>query len=75
MTVGNVYILWHTHTDENLDGGEDIKLIGVYSSELFAEEALQRKSKEQGFKDHLQGFEISRYILDQDAWSSGFVTK
>ena len=70
-----VYLLWHTHIDENLNEGEDIKLIGVYSSELLAEEALQRKSKEKGFKDHLEGFEISRYILDQDSWSSGFVTK
>nr|WP_315402745.1 hypothetical protein [uncultured Sphingobacterium sp.] len=71
----NVYLLWHTHIDKNLDGGEDIKLIGVYSSELLAEEALKRKSTEKGFKDHLEGFEISRYILDHDAWSSGFVTE
>ena len=25
-----VYLVWHTHLDEDLDNGEDIKLIGVF---------------------------------------------
>ncbi len=69
-----VYLLWHTHLDETLDGGEDVKLIGVYSTKDFAEEALIRISEVEGFRDHKEGFEISEYELDKDNWTFGFVT-
>jgi len=70
-----VYLLWHTHLDENLDGGESFKLIGTYSSRSLAEDALERASKLTGFKDHLDGFEIDEYILNDDHWTSGFITE
>jgi len=41
----NVFLLWHTHFDESLDGGEDVKLIGVYSTKELAENALVRMPK------------------------------
>lgn len=69
-----VYLLWHTHVSEELVGGEDSKLIGVYSSRAFAEEALCRSSLLEGFKDNLDGFEISEYKVDDDSWTSGFIT-
>jgi hypothetical protein len=31
METEFVYLLQHTHEDENLENGEDVKLIGVYS--------------------------------------------
>ncbi|WP_158797337.1 hypothetical protein [Pedobacter sp. L105] len=69
-----VYLLWHTHSDEALLDGEDIKLIGVYTSKENAEEAQSRTGQLQGFKDHLEGFEISCNELDKDEWTSGFAT-
>ncbi|NII85340.1 MULTISPECIES: hypothetical protein [unclassified Pedobacter] len=69
-----VYLLWHTHYDESLSGGEDVKLIGVYSTETKAEEALLRAKQLDGFKDFHEGFEISVNVLDKDEWTSGFIT-
>lgn len=68
-----VYLVWHTHLDEDLENGEDIKLIGVYSTESKAKEAISRSIKLEGFKDHKDGFEISASKLDKDEWTSGFV--
>ncbi|NQX52061.1 hypothetical protein HQN86_00390 [Pedobacter panaciterrae] len=70
-----VYLLWHTHVDHMLDGGEDVKLIGVYSSIAEANSAIERKGSCEGFRDHKVGFEISTYTLDKDTWSEGFVTQ
>jgi len=73
--MGNVFLLWHTHFDKALDGGEDVKLIGVYSSRGLAENALEKMSKVAGFKDQPEGFEISEYSVDKDHWTSGFITE
>jgi hypothetical protein len=70
-----VYLLWHTHVDDRLEGGEDIKLIGVYSSIDEANSAIQRKGQCEGFIDHKDGFEISTYTLNKDSWTEGFVTQ
>lgn len=69
-----VYLLWHTHTLESLDGGEDVKLIGVYTSKELAEAAQARSELLEGFKDAKEGFEISRSVLDKDCWTSGYIT-
>ncbi|WP_286776771.1 DUF7336 domain-containing protein [Sphingobacterium sp. UBA2074] len=73
--MGNVFLLWHTHFDKELDGGEDVKLIGVYSSRELAENTLEKMSKVAGFKDQPEGFEISEYSVDKDHWTSGFITE
>jgi len=69
-----VYSLYHTHFDERLDGGEDVKLIGVYTSFEKAKAAQERAEKLEGFRDHPECFEISKQRLDQDQWTSGFFT-
>ncbi|WP_443946597.1 hypothetical protein ACJVDH_05680 [Pedobacter sp. AW1-32] len=75
MIIEIVYLLWHTHVNENLEDGEDVKLIGAYSTREKAEEALSRSIRLEGFKDFPEGFEISAYKLDKDEWTSGFVTE
>jgi hypothetical protein len=67
-----VYIVWHTNTIN--DDQEDVKTIGVYSSREEAEKAVARLSKARGFSEHVDGFEISEYILNKDHWTDGFVT-
>lgn len=69
-----VYLLWHTHIDEKLDGGEDFKLIGVYTSIGLAEAAQARAELLEGFRDAKDGFEISHRRLDKDEWTSGYIT-
>ena len=67
-----VYLLHHTH--ELGDGAEDVKLIGVYSSLVQAEAARDRMGTLTGFSDAPNGFEISRYAIDEDHWTEGYVT-
>jgi hypothetical protein len=68
----DVFVVQHARELE--DGGEDVKLIGVYSTEDVAREAVARIGQQPGFRDHPQGFHIERYPLDADHWREGFVT-
>jgi hypothetical protein len=78
----SVFVLQHVHT---LPGGEeDIKLVGVYSSEALALKAVARVSSQPGFRDDpvvidpdsekMAGFQIENYVIDVDHWTEGFVT-
>jgi hypothetical protein len=66
-----VYLLWHAH---DLDEEVDEKLLGVYSSQQKAEDAKLRLSDQPGFREHVEGFGIDPYELDEDHWTEGFVT-
>jgi hypothetical protein len=72
-----VYLLWWMPQDklgnliEGFDNG-DCSLIGVYSLQSKAEEALTRAKNLPGFKDYPDGFVIDGYVLDEDHWTSGF---
>ena len=70
-----VYSLWHTHIDKRFSGEEEVKLIGVYTSEGKAKLAQLRAEKLEGFKNYPEGFEISCNELDKDEWTFGFVTE
>jgi len=67
-----VYVLQHAH--EHDDALEDVKMIGVYSSEAKAREAIERVVGQPGFRDHPDGFTIDAYEVDTDQWQEGFVT-
>lgn len=69
----DVYVLQHVHRLDEDD--ENVKMIGVYSSEERAQEAVARMSKQPGFRDATDGFCIDRYSLDQDHWAEGYVTE
>lgn len=68
----DVYVLHHVH--EFGDGEEDVKMIGVYSTQEQAEAAVGRMRLQPGFSDAPEGFSIDRYPLDQDNWAEGYVT-
>ena len=70
--VGRVFVLFHVH--EGDDGSEDAKLIGVYSSEVQAKEAMSRAALQPGFRDHPVGFAITPYEFDVDHWTEGFIS-
>jgi hypothetical protein len=69
-----VFLLQHVHEFE--DGHEDVKLIGVFSSEALARAAQQKVADQPGFRDLPAGFEISECRVDDDhlEWSQGYVT-
>lgn len=79
----SVFVLQHSHTNEWDD--DDVKMIGVYSSRLEAERAVERIRTQPGFVDYPRivdprkdedpnGFYIDEFELDQDEWREGFVS-
>lgn len=70
--MSKVYLLWHSY---ELEGSEEDKLIGVYSTRERAEQAVERKLQYPGFRDHPEGFLIANFTIDKDQWSEGFMTE
>ncbi|MDI1227059.1 MAG: hypothetical protein PSY14_05190 [bacterium] len=66
----DVFLVWHT----NPENDDDAKLIGVYSTEQNAKNAVSSVKDQQGFKEHPECFEICPYKLDVTSWTDGFVT-
>jgi hypothetical protein len=62
-----VYLVWH---GDDLDDGPDAKLLGVYSSEDAARDRVQRAASLPGFVGQPDAFEIVRYEIDRDQWTT-----
>ena len=68
----SVYILHHYY--DELNGWEEVKFIGVFSSEEEAEKIIEEYKKLPGFKYRPNDFCISEYKIDVPAWTEGFIT-
>lgn len=70
----DVFLLWHTHPlTDDFGTHEEVKLIGVFSSEAKAREAMELLQDKEGFRDYLpQCFMIDRARLDETGWADGF---
>lgn len=72
----DIFLLWHIHnlTDDN-GTHEAEKLIGVFSSEAKANEAIEQLKGLEGFRDNPPScFEVHQSKLDRLSWADGFVT-
>ena len=49
-------------------------MIGIYESETEAKKAIDRLKDLPGFKEHITGFLIETYKLNEDHWTEGFTT-
>jgi hypothetical protein len=56
------------------EDGDDIKTLGVYSSERAAHARIERARSLPGFASEPDCFLITRYVLDEDDWTEGFIT-
>lgn len=56
------------------EDGDDVKLLGVYSTERRAHDRIERARLTPGFSDEPDCFTVSRHVVDEDTWSEGFVT-
>ena len=63
-----LYLLLHNPPETG-----KVKVIGVYSSEALAKEALERAQQLPGFADEADGFTIRTIDVDHDQWPRGFV--
>jgi hypothetical protein len=68
----DVFVVQHVHEVE--PDNEDVKLIGVYSSEVEASAAVARLLAQPGFLESPNGFHVDRYTVDKDQWTGGFAT-
>ena len=68
----DVYLLWHIHDTGH--GDEETKLIGVYSTEQRAQQAIARLKQQPGFKDYPDDFQIELCGVDETGWQEGFIT-
>ena len=71
-----VFLLWHSRPREDAfdENDTDDKLVGVYSSAAEADAARLRKLQFEGFRDYPDCFLVSKYEVDRDAWTEGFIT-
>jgi hypothetical protein len=83
-----VFLLWHIHRlapdthgsrdlaipSSQVDDGDDVKLLGVYSSREAVDARIERARQSPGFRDHPDSFHVDAYVVDKDEWSSGFST-
>ncbi len=70
-----------THRDDggklvwDEEAGDDLKVLGVYSSAARAADRVQRARILPGFRDEPDCFFIDSYVVDADQWTDGFVTE
>jgi hypothetical protein len=68
----SVFLLWHVHRRlESAD--DDEKLVGAYRTEADAKAAILRLRDKPGSRENATGFEISKYELNKDNWTEGYV--
>ena len=71
--MDSVYILWFVHQWKDEDREDDELLIGVYATEADAQAAIERLKDKRGFSSMPEGFLISKYKLNQDHWTDGYI--
>ncbi len=67
----SVYVVWHLD-QEAADEEAHEKLIGVYSTEQRAKDAVARLGAKPGFSDFPERWDIQEYELDETGWETGF---
>lgn len=66
-----VYILFHSY---EINDCEEIKILGVHSSEELAKMALEKYKILPGFDKYPDDFHIDKYEIDLSKWIEGFIT-
>jgi hypothetical protein len=56
------------------DDFDDVKIVGIYSSEQAAAAAISRAQMRPGFAEEPDCFTIDICTVDEDSWADGFVT-
>ena len=71
-----LYVLWHIHALHDDYGTHDEeKLIGIYSTEEKAAEAIEAHKDLEGFRDYpVECFEIHEAVVNRSSWNEGFTT-
>lgn len=66
-----VFVVEHSY---ELNGIDETKFIGVYSSKKEAENAISKLKLQAGFKDRPNDFHLNKVEINKTAWTEGYVT-
>lgn len=67
-----VYVLQHSY---ELEDEEEVKFVGVFSTEPEAQNAIDFLRTKEGFKDYpVDCFIIDKYKINEIHWTEGFIT-
>jgi hypothetical protein len=67
-----VYVFLAKHVFEYSDGHDNLRVIGVFSSDRKARAAIRQVRKKPGFRERKRKFEVSRCVLDSAYWTEGY---
>lgn len=74
--VGRIEPIAHRNEQGGLlldpEAGDDVKLLGCYSSDERAQERIHSASVLPGFSDEPECFFVDRYVVDRDEWPEGY---
>lgn len=75
LEVEKVFVLYHffEHGEER-NFEDEVRYIGVFSSEDKMNEAISILKNKDGFKDYVEYFSGAETVLNQTKWLSGFAT-
>ena len=65
-----VYLLQHSYELEN--GCDETKVLGIFSSQQMAEEAVRSYRQLPGFRDKKADFCIDKYEVNKKYWGDGY---
>lgn len=69
-----VFLVRHAHSIEGADDDVfETKVVGIFSSELNAKEAINSLKGQPGFADYPNDFTIDDYEMDVIEWDQGFI--
>jgi hypothetical protein len=70
----NVFLVKHAHSIEGAENDVfETKIIGIFSSELKAQEAVNSLKNQPGFVDYPNDFSVEDYAIDLIEWDGGFI--
>lgn len=65
-----VYLLQHSYEIET--GCDETKILGIFSSQQMAEEAVEVYRQLPGFRDRKEDFYIDKYEVNKRYWVDGY---
>jgi antitoxin Phd len=71
-TISSVCILWFVPQGD--EHKERALLIGVYLNKIECNLAIERLKDQPGFRDFLEGFEVSEHVVGEELWREGFIS-
>ena len=64
--------VWQVQHSYEIEGSEETKQIGIFSSRERADAAVAQLKSAPGFCDHPEDFYVDEIVIDEISWQEGF---